>query len=419
MRVAIAVLGCKVNFAEMSELGDRLERAGFEVVEPEAAADICVVNSCTVTAEADRKTRTLVHHLRRHNPGAHLVLTGCHVDNARPRLSAVPAADVAFGNWRKPEIYDYLVSTFDPAGSRPAVPATRRSRFFLKAQDGCDHRCTYCIVWKVRGPSRSRPLEDLLARAAEARNAGYQEVVLTGVDLGSWGRDLESPLTLATLVERLLDRVAPGRMRLSSINANDFTPALIELAAHPRRCPHFHIPLQSESDRVLKRMGRLYRRAGYLALVQALRERRPLLALTTDLIVGFPGEDEDDFQASLAVMGEAQFSGVHAFRYSPRAGTAAPRLGPPPPDAQARQRSALVHAQAERQQRAYEARFSGQALEVVWDRRMPGAMRGLSDNYISVFVRGADRPLGSREMVRTGPPLEQGLQGVLPVHAAV
>ncbi len=419
MRVAIAVLGCKVNYAEMSELGDRLERAGFEVVSQDEPADICVVNSCTVTAEADRKTRTLVHHLRRTNPAAHLVLTGCHVDNARPRLSAVPAADVAFGNWRKPEIYDYLVSTFDPAGSRPAAAATRRSRFFLKAQDGCDHRCTYCIVWKVRGRSRSRPLPELLGRAAEARNAGYEELVLTGVDLGSWGRDLEPRSDLATLVNALLARLAPGRVRLSSINANDFTPALIELAAHPRLCPHFHIPSQSGSDRVLKRMGRLYRRAGYLALAQALRDRRPTLALTTDLIVGFPGEEEEDFQATLALVGEAQFSGVHAFRYSPRAGTAAPLLGPPPSDAEARRRSALVHAQAERQRRAYEARFCGRDLEVIWDRRLPGAMRGLSDNYISVFARGVDRPLGAREMVRAGPPWGQGLEGVFRIDAAV
>ncbi len=413
MRVAIAVLGCKVNYAEMADLGDRLERAGFEVVSQDAPADICVVNSCTVTAEADRKTRTLVHHLRRANPEAHLVLTGCHVDNARPRLSAVPAADVAFGNWRKPEIFDYLVSTFDPAGTQPATPATRRSRFFLKAQDGCDHRCTYCIVWKVRGKSRSLPLVELWARATEARGTGYEELVLTGVDLGAYGRDLEPATDLATLVEGLLGRMAPGRVRLSSINANDFTAELVALAGHPRLCPHFHIPLQSGSDRVLKRMGRLYRRAGYLGLAEALRQRRPELALTTDLIVAFPGEEEEDFQATLTLMAEVGFSGVHAFRYSARAGTAAPRLGPPPPDAVARARSEQVHAQAERQRRHYEARFSGRDLEVVWDRRFPNGMRGLSDNYIWVFVPGAERALGTREFVRALQPRAQGLEGSL------
>ncbi len=413
MRVAIAVLGCKVNYAEMAELGDRLERAGFEVVSQDEPADICVVNSCTVTAEADRKTRTLVHRLRRANPGAHLVLTGCHVDNAHPRLSAVPAADVAFGNWRKPEIFDYLVSTFDPGTSQPARPAPHRSRFFLKAQDGCDHRCTYCIVWKVRGASRSRPLEELLARARLARAAGYEELVLTGVDLGSWGRDLEPRQDLASLVERLLECMAPGRVRLSSINANDFTPALVEQAAHPRLCPHLHVPLQSGSDRVLKRMGRLYRRAGYLELVHALRARRPELALTTDVIVGFPGEEEEDFETTLTLIAEAGFSGVHAFRYSPRATTAALRLGPAAPDPVARARSERVHAQAERQRRAYEARFCDHHLEVVWDRRFPHGMRGLSGNYISVFVPDADRALGTRELVHAKAPHPQGLEGTL------
>jgi len=413
MRVAIAVLGCKVNFAEMSELGDRLARAGFEVVEPEAAADICVVNSCTVTAEADRKTRTLVHHLRRANPGAHLVLTGCHVDNAHPRLSAVPAADVAFGNRRKPEIFDYLVSTFDPGSSQPAPPAPHRSRFFLKAQDGCDHRCTYCVVWKVRGRSRSRPLAELLECARQARAAGYEELVLTGVDLGAWGRDLEPRQSLAVLLERLLESMAPGRVRLSSINANDFTPTLVDLIAHPRLCPHLHIPSQSGSDRVLKRMGRLYRRATYLDLVRAVRSRRPGLALTTDLIVGFPGEGDSDFEGSLTLMEEAEFSGVHAFRYSPRAGTAARRLETAVPDAVARARSEAVRRQAERQRRSYEARFCGEDLEVIWDRRFPHGMRGLSGNYISVFVRAADRALGTRELVHAQAPHPQGLQGAL------
>jgi threonylcarbamoyladenosine tRNA methylthiotransferase MtaB len=413
MRVAIAVLGCKVNYAEMAELGHRLERAGFEVVPEEAAADICVVNSCTVTAAADRKTRTLVHHLRRQNPGAHLVLTGCHVDNARPRLSAVPAADIAFGNWRKAEIFDYLASTFDPGGSQPARTAPHRSRFFLKAQDGCDHRCTYCIVWKVRGQSRSRTPEEVWAQAEEACAANYQESVLTGVDLGAYGRDLAPAVDLATLVEGLLARIAPARLRLSSINANDFTPALVALASHPRLCPHFHIPLQSGSDLVLKRMGRLYRRAGYAGLAAALRRHRPDLALTTDVIVGFPGETEEDFHATQSLMAEVAFSGVHAFRYSPRAGSAAPRLGAGAPDAVAKARSQAVHAQAEAQRQAYEACFCGRDLEVIWERRLPGGMRGLSENYISVTVSGADRTLGRRERVRAVIARGQGLEATL------
>jgi len=188
MNVSIQTLGCKVNFAEMAELGDRLARAGFTVSDTDEQADICVINSCTVTSQADRKLRTMVHGLRRRHPEAHLVLTGCHVDNPNPRVSAVPDVDVAFPNARKGEIFDYLSSNFEPAGASGSTTFAR-SRFFLKVQDGCNHRCTYCIVWRTRGVSRSEEAADLVERAQQAVAEGYGEIVLTGVDLGSFGRD--------------------------------------------------------------------------------------------------------------------------------------------------------------------------------------------------------------------------------------
>ena len=392
MKVTIQTLGCKVNFAEMADLSDRLHRAGFQVAESHEHPDVCVINSCTVTAQADRKVRTLVHGLRRRHPEAHLVLTGCHVDNPNPRISAVPDVDAAFPNARKGDIFDYLVATFHPTKDA-GRGAFARSRFFLKVQDGCNHRCTYCIVWRTRGESQSGEEETLLERARQAVAEGYGEIVLTGVDLGSFGRERGG--AFAPFVSRMLEAIAPARLRLSSVNANDFTPELVELAGEPRFCRHLHIPLQSGSDNVLKRMGRLYRRRGYADLVHALRARVPDMALTTDVIVGFPGETAADFAETQAVAAESAFSGMHVFRYSPRAGTAAPRLGPPAADPVSQARSYRLKEQAETQRRSYEAGFINRSLEVLWDRRFPNRVRGLSDNYISVYAPPREQRLGT------------------------
>jgi threonylcarbamoyladenosine tRNA methylthiotransferase MtaB len=408
MNVSVQTLGCKVNFAEMAELGDRLSRAGFTVSDSDENADICVVNSCTVTAQADRKLRTLVHGLRRRHPQAQLILTGCHVDNPNPRVSAVPTVDVAFPNARKREIFDYIASNFTPAAQARGSTTFARSRFFLKVQDGCNHRCTYCIVWRTRGVSQSDEETALIARAQQAVADGYGEIVLTGVDLGAFGRDRGR--SFAPFVQRLLEAIAPARLRLSSINANDFTPELIELTGAPRFCRHLHIPLQSGSDHVLKRMGRLYRRRDYLALVAVLRQQSPDLAVTTDVIVGFPGETDADFADTQAVAGDTGLSGMHVFRYSPRAGTAAPRLGLPVDDPVSRDRSRRLQAQAEAQRQAYEARFLDRDLEVIWDRRLPNRMRGLSDNYITVYAPERGQTLGALASVR---PLARSADGLL------
>jgi threonylcarbamoyladenosine tRNA methylthiotransferase MtaB len=348
----------------------------------------------------------MVHGLRRRHPKAHLVLTGCHVDNPNPRVSAVPEVDVAFPNARKREIFEYLSSNFEPAAARGSTTFSR-SRFFLKVQDGCNHRCTYCIVWRTRGVSRSEEEAVLIDRAQQAVAEGYGEIVLTGVDLGAFGRD--RGLGFAPFVRRLLDAIAPARLRLSSINANDITPDLTELAGAPRFCRHFHIPLQSGSDRVLKRMGRLYRRRDYLEVVAALRKQSPELAVTADVIVGFPGETDEDFADTQAIARDAGLTGLHVFRYSPRAGTAAPRLGLPVDDPLSRERSHRLQAQADTQQRAYEARFIDRDLEVIWDRRLPQQMRGLSDNYITVRVPQRDQTLGSLATVRALAPSPDGL----------
>src|ERR1700682_569930 len=390
----------------MAELGDRLARVGFTVSDGDEHADICVINSCTVTAQADRKLRTMVHGLRRRHPKAHLVLTGCHVDNPNPRVSAAPDVDTAFPNARKCEIFDYLSSNFEP-GAAGGSTTFARSRFFLKVQDGCNHRCTYCIVWRTRGVSHSEEEADLIDRAQRAVAEGYGEIVLTGVDLGAFGRDRNRGF--APFVRRLLDSIAPARLRLSSINANDITPDLAELAGAPRFCRHLHIPLQSGSDRVLKRMGRLYRRRDYLEVIASLRRQSPGIAVTADVIVGFPGETDEDFADTQAVARDAGLSGMHVFRYSPRAGTSAPRLGLPVEDPLSRARSHQLQAQADAQRRAHEPRFIDRDREVIWARRLPQQMRGLSDNYITVRAPWRDQALGSLATVRPLAPSPDGL----------
>jgi len=349
-----------------------------------------------------------VHGLRRRHPQAHLILTGCHVDNPHPRVSAVPSVDVAFPNARKNEIFDYISANFAPVAAHGSTTFAR-SRFFLKVQDGCNHRCTYCIVWRTRGASRSEAETSLIERARRAVSDGYGEIVLTGVDLGAFGR--ERGESLASFLRRLLEAIAPARLRLSSINANDFTPELVELAGAPRFCRHLHIPLQSGSDRVLKRMGRLYRRRDYLNLVAALRSQSPELAVTADVIVGFPGETDADFADTENIAAEAGLSGMHVFRYSPRAGTAAPRLGLPVDDPVSKERSHRLQTQAEAQRRAYEARFVDRELEVIWDRRYPTRMRGLSDNYITVYAPARGQTLGALATIRPVASCGDGLLG--------
>ncbi|HXA28882.1 MAG TPA: MiaB/RimO family radical SAM methylthiotransferase [Candidatus Angelobacter sp.] len=376
-RVALTALGCKVNFAEMAELAGKLAAAGLDVVGEDDRADVRVLNSCTVTLQADATTRQRLHRLRRDDPEAHLILTGCSVDANPGQYSR--AVDAVFDNGAKPGIADYIVARF--AGrSTPVTPSPLRSRAFLKIQDGCDHRCTYCIVWRARGGhSRSLAPDEVLRNVDSALRRGHRELVLTGVDLGSYGR--EHGTTLAALLHTLLDRIGDARVRLSSVNANDVTPQLAELNAHPRLCAHWHMPLQSASDEVLKRMHRGHRMAQYRRVVERLRSADPRTELTTDLMVGFPGETEDDHRRTVAYVAEAGFLHCHVFRWSPRPDTPAATHGERVDDAIARRRSAEVRRAAIRSGSAARQRVLGSTAEVVWERVDAEQARGLTDTW--------------------------------------
>jgi threonylcarbamoyladenosine tRNA methylthiotransferase MtaB len=367
-------LGCRTNAAETDEVAALLSEA----------RNFVVVNSCTVTTAADRDTRKAVARARRAQPDAALVLMGCYVD-AHPgdRLGA----DLVVPNaWKRPP--DGLV---EPGAVAP--PGERRSRYVLKVQDGCDNRCTFCIVWQTRGRSLSRVLPYLEARARAAAEAGYREIVLTGIDLGSYRGGL------APLVRRLLEAAAPARVRLSSIDPSHVDAELAGLLAHPRLCPHLHLPLQSGSDRVLARMRRRYDLGRFEQAVALARRVRPDLALTGDVMVGFPGETDGDFADTLAAIERAAFMDLHVFRFSPRPRTAAGRYPDQVPVAVAQERSRLAIELGRRQRAAYEARFAGRPVEAIWDRPHAERIKGVSEHYLTVTAPAAGRRAGQLERV--------------------
>ncbi|MDQ6636374.1 MAG: MiaB/RimO family radical SAM methylthiotransferase [Candidatus Dormibacteraeota bacterium] len=362
-------LGCRTNAAETEELASVLQDT----------EDIVVVNSCTVTRAADRDTRKAVARARREQPDAALLLMGCYVD-AHPGDSL--GADLVLPNRWKQAVEN--VAPEEP-------PGTRRSRYVLKVQDGCDNRCTFCIVWQARGRSISRVLPYLEQRARRAAEAGYREIVLTGIDLGSYRGGL------AALVARLLDAAAPARIRLSSIDPSHIDADLARLFEHPRLCPHLHLPLQSGSDAVLARMRRRYDLATFERAVAMVRQVQPALALTGDVMVGFPGETEGDFEATLAAIERAGFMDLHVFRYSARPRTAAVRYSDAAPVAVARERSRRTIELGKRLHAQYEGSWAGRELDAIWDREREGLIRGVAENYLTVTAPAAGRRPGQLE----------------------
>ena len=365
-------LGCRTNAAEVDELAERLGEA----------RNVVVVNSCTVTLAADRDTRKAVHRARRENPDSAVVLMGCYVD-AHPGRDL--GADLVVPNaWKAAPLQPDMV--LDP-------PGARRSRFLLKVQDGCDNRCTFCIVWQTRGRSLSRALAYLEARARAAVAAGFKEIVLTGIDLGSYRGGL------APLVERLLAVTAPARLRLSSIDPSQVDQALCRLLEHPCLCPHLHLPLQSGSDTVLARMRRRYDTAHFERVVAMAKDVRPDLALTGDFMVGFPGETEADFERTLRVTERSGFMGLHVFRFSARPRTAAARYNDQVEVMAAQDRSRRLIELGHGLRADYERTFEGRRLQVVWDRVIGDQIRGVSENYLQPTAPAKGRRAGQLEEV--------------------
>lgn len=336
MRVAFATLGCKVNQDETAGMEELFRQAGWQIVQFSQQADVYIANTCTVTHLGSRKSRQMLRRARRRNPEALVVALGCYSQVAPEELSDMAEVDLIAGNNHKPDIVQLVEQSLagesdrvvvdDVAGfgQLPAAVSADRQRAFLKIQDGCRRFCTYCIVPYARGDLRSMPLKQVMAKAGELESLGYREIVLTGVDLTSYGRE-GGKYNLADVIRALSG--GEGRIRISSMDPTDFDSELIAaVGENPRVCRHFHIPLQSGSDKILAAMGRRYTGEEYLDLVNQLKKQYDTPSFSTDIIVGFPGEGEADFAATMALVDAVGFCRIHVFRYSPRPGTPAAKF---------------------------------------------------------------------------------------------
>lgn len=368
-RLAISTLGCRTNQAETAQLIAELSDV-CAVVPFDQEADIYVINTCTVTHEADRQSRQLVRRARQTNPEARVVVTGCAVDYRPDELATLPGVSLVVPNAQKGRIAQAIADWYGTQLVASHVPSSLeagRTRAWLKISEGCNHRCSYCIVPAVRGPERSVPAAQLVEQAQSLAALGYQEIVLTGTNLGGWsegeGRDL------AFLLGELLQGVPEmPRWRIASIEPFNFPSALIERFGDPRVCPSVHLCLQSGSSKILQAMRRRYTPERYRALVELLRAARPEIAFTTDVIVGFPGEEEAEFQETCQFIQDIGFAGVHLFPYSVRQGTHATTLsGTVSPMLMGLRMARLQELTAE-SQRVWQQSFIDQTLEVLTER---------------------------------------------------
>ncbi len=394
MNVYLESVGCRVNRSEVEELAREFSAAGHHVLPCASGADAIIVNTCAVTSAAERKSRRCVARLARRSPAAHLAVIGCYASLAPGRCAELPGVAWVIPNSHKQRTMLLLTPTSGadpPRGRGQAVGAERevmRTRAFLKAQDGCDNRCTYCITRLARGPASSRPLPELVARVQDLVADGYQEIVLTGVNLGSYGRDLGLDGGLRTLVQALLRYTDVARLRLTSLEPWDIDEDFFELWSSSRLCRQLHVPLQAGCDHTLRRMGRRTTVASFARLMEAARAAIPDLAVTTDLIVGFPGEDEASFVASRDFVTEMAFARLHVFPYSPRPGTAAARLPGQLPLAVRLARARKVREMGAELASRFQREFVGRCMTVLWERRRTdGWWRGLTSNYVQVRTR--------------------------------
>lgn len=380
-RVALETLGCKLNQAEAESLVRELEAAGFCLVEPSERCDIYVLNACTVTATADAKARHLLRLAHRLSPQAVLTVLGCYGESIERLMRSIPEVQVLLCRNKKE-----LVLRLQELGYNGALAPSsfgRRTRTFVKAQEGCRNFCTYCIVPFVRGREKSYPPSVITGEVAARAGEGYREAVLTGTEIGAYRY---RRLGLEGLLRRILRETDISRLRLSSLQPTEVTAGLLKLWGDGRLCPHFHLSLQSGSDSVLQRMGRRYDVAGYQEAVALIRNTVPEAAITTDIIVGFPGESGEEFEASYRLCASLGFSRTHVFSFSPRPGTAAAVMPEQVTDGVKRERSQRMLALAGTSAAAFCARFLGTVLTVLWEAEDQSLLVGYTGNYIRVYA---------------------------------
>lgn len=416
---AILTLGCKLNIADSEELARGFRRAGYDVVDRVCEADAYVVNTCSVTHVADAKSRRLIRAVQRLAPGAPVAVTGCYPQSAGFDAITALGADFVAGtrDADKAAVIDFVTGRRGSGERPPAAPASAlHTRAFVKAQEGCNDVCAFCIVPQTRGREESRSIERVAAEVARAVDTGVREVVITGTQLGAWGRDLDPPLHPADLIAGILERTDVVRLRFSSLQPQDITPQLLALWEDPRLMPHFHLALQAGSDATLRAMRRRYTVAEYRDAAARIRAAVPSVAITTDVIAGFPGESAADFAETLAFCDEMEFARVHCFPYSRRSRTTAARSGGQHAPGVIQGRMHDLLAVAERLSVQFRTSQEGATRSVLWEgeRTTPSGSyaHGYTDNYVAVY--GDFEGVTNRVTpVVIGPPYRDGVWATL------
>ena len=399
-RVAISTLGCKTNQFESAAMIEQLKAAGYLIVPFTEPSDFYIINSCTVTARTDSETRRLIRRARRLNQDARIIATGCYAQVAPGELEKMPELDCVLGNQEKQNISTLLESgahsVSDIAAISLAEPLkltsfAEHTRAFLQIQNGCNSFCAYCIVPYARGRSRSVRPADILQGMRDLAANGFKEIVLTGIHLGGYGIDLDSPTNLTALVSQIDAESIVPRLRIGSIEPNEVSEELLNLMARSQSiCPHLHLPLQSGSDSVLKRMGRAYTAGFFMDLMGRITGAMPDAFIGADVIAGFPGETEEEFNETLRLLEELPFSDLHVFPYSSRPGTRAAGMPGHIPDRIVTGRAARLRKIAEQKKTLFLERFAGRKLDVLVQgyNEKTSICKGLSRNYITVSFPG-------------------------------
>ncbi|NOT56030.1 MAG: tRNA (N(6)-L-threonylcarbamoyladenosine(37)-C(2))-methylthiotransferase MtaB [Deltaproteobacteria bacterium] len=410
LRIAMTTLGCKVNQYDTATIEDRLKAEGHECVPFAEMADVYIVNSCTVTNQADAESRQLARRAKRQNPSARVIMTGCYAQVNPKAVAKVPEIDYVIGLNRLDDIVRAVknevaverisVSNLRKEGETPRVDTlgaltfSGQTRAFLKIQEGCDLFCTFCIVPMSRGKSRSVPPRVVLEQLDRLAEQGFQEIVLTGIHLGGYGEDLDPAVSLTWLLEAIEERRPVPRIRVSSLDPHEISDELIHLLAQAETlCPHLHIPLQAGEDTTLTRMRRRYDTALARDVLLKLREALPHAALGTDLIVGFPGESDEAFARTFTFLEESPLTYFHVFPYSVRSGTTAAKFADKVPQPVIDARSRAIRKLGEQKKAAFARTFVGQPLPVLFEHtrdKNSGLLKGYGRNYVRVMATGDD-----------------------------